>query len=47
MAPVVEEKDMFSQTKKQVMARSAWVGWVRSSIDVAMGGRAAEEVFYG
>lgn len=32
-----EEKDMFSQTKEQLLAR----------IDVAMGGRAAEEVFYG
>ena len=28
---------MFSQTKEQLLAR----------IDVAMGGRAAEEVFYG
>lgn len=32
-----EEKDMFSQTKEQLLAR----------IDVAMGGRAAEDVFYG
>lgn len=32
-----EEKDLYSQTKQQLLAR----------IDVAMGGRAAEEIFYG
>ena len=37
MAPLAEEKDMVSQTKEQLLAM----------MDTAMGGRAAEEVFYG
>ena len=37
VAPLAEEKDMVSQTKEQLLAM----------MDTAMGGRAAEEVFYG
>lgn len=44
---MVEEKDMFSQTRKQLMARCWCEGVLTGRIDVAMGGRAAEEVFYG
>ena len=37
VASLMDEKELYSLSKEQLMAR----------IDVAMGGRAAEEIFFG